>query len=93
MERVYRKREEIVSRAIAGETILVPVKGKVADMRYIFSLNSVAACLWGLIDGKRSIEILLQEIVGRFDVSRTEAEADIREFIEQLMKADLIEAV
>jgi hypothetical protein len=45
-ERVFRKREEVVSREIAGETILVPIRGKLVDMERIFSVNPVGAHVW-----------------------------------------------
>ena len=90
---VYRKRGEIVSRSIAGETILVPVNNRVADMKYIFSLNSVAAFLWDLIDGVNTLDGVLAGLSGRFDVGLEEAERDVMEFIEELVKAKLIEKV
>lgn len=89
---VLRKRGEIVSREIAGEKILVPIKGKLADMQRIFSLNPVAAYVWDRLDGTRSLDVLLEEVLDHFEVKRGEAESDIREFVKELMKADLAEA-
>jgi Coenzyme PQQ synthesis protein D (PqqD) len=92
LKSVFRKRGEIVSREIAGETILVPIKGKLADMQQIFSLNSVAAYVWDHLDGQKDSEKLLAELMDHFDVGREEAERDIHEFVEELLKAGLIEA-
>ena len=90
---VFRKHGEIVSRVIAGDTILVPIRGKLADMQVIYSLGPVAAFLWEHLDGQKNLETLLSEVVGRFDVGRKEAEKDIREFMDELLKAGLIEVV
>ena len=90
---VFRKREEIVSREIAGETILVPIKGKLADMQRIFSLTPVASYIWGRLDGERDLEMVLSEIMKNFDVGQTEAEKDLTEFVEELFKSNLIETV
>lgn len=90
---VFRKRGEIVSRAIAGETILVPIKGKLADMQRIFSLSPVASYIWDRIDGEKSLAMVLDEVNAGFDVAETEAERDLREFVDELLEAGLIEAV
>lgn len=87
----FRKRREIVSREIASETILVPIKGQLADMQQIFSLNPVGACIWGRLDEDSDLDALVAGVVGRFDVTREEAERDVREFVEELLKAGLIE--
>jgi len=90
---VFRKRGEIVSRAIAGDTILVPIRGKLADMQVIFSLGPVAAFLWEHLDGQKNLETVTCEVVERFEVGREEAEKDIREFMDELLKSGLIEVV
>ncbi len=90
---VFRKRGELVSRDIAGETILVPIKGKLADMQRIFSLNPVASYIWARLDGRRSLAEIVEDVVNGFDVEHTEAENDLREFVGELVKASLIEAV
>jgi len=90
---VFRRREEVVSREIAGETILVPIKGKLADMQRIYSLTPVASYIWARLDGERSLEMILNEVMENFDVLHTEAERDLIEFLEELFKTDLLETV
>lgn len=92
-EAVYRKTDEIVSRRVAGETIIVPVKGKLADMQRIFTLNAAAECIWGLLDGERSLKTVREEVLSRFDVDRERAGTDIGELIGELSDADLIRRV
>jgi hypothetical protein len=89
-ERRYRREEHIVAREIAGETILVPIRGNLADMQRIFSLNPVAAYIWERLDGETHLEDISKGIVANFEVEKEEAEADIHEFITELQQADLI---
>ena len=93
MKGIFRKRGEIVARAIAGETILVPVKGKLADMPRIFTLNPVAAVVWSQIDGQQDLEVMLSKVIEDFEVEKKDAESDLREFIAELLEAGLIEEV
>lgn len=90
---VYKKTDETVSRHIAGETIIVPIKGKLADMQKIFTMNAAAKYIWGLLDGRRNLDTILNEVLIHFDVQRQRAEADIGELIAELMEEDLISRV
>lgn len=89
----YKKHEHIVSRAIIGETLLVPISGRLADMQHIFTLNPVADFVWNYMDGNRTTGELVENILEEFDVERGTVESDLLELIEELMAADLIEEV
>ena len=52
----YIKSGEFVTRAIAGETIVVPIKAGVGDLDSIYTLNEVGATIWGLIDGTTTVD-------------------------------------
>jgi len=88
---IYRKKEDVVSREIAEETILVPVRGRLADMQKIFSLNPTAEFVWKNLDGKKKLVDILNALIDRFDVAKDEGEKDISDFVNELMNADLIE--
>lgn len=90
MSEVFKKREEIVSRLIAGETILVPIRGRLADMQNIFSLNPVAEFIWRQLNGVKSIEEIGREILENYDMGKEEVDRDLQEFINDLLKEDLI---
>lgn len=90
---VYEKSDKIVTRKVAGETILVPIKGRLADMQKIFSLNEIGDFIWNMIDGKRSTKEICKEIISRFDVDEKVAEDDLNIFIRDLVKEGLIRLV
>ena len=89
--RVFKKRDEIVSRQIAGETLLVPIQGNLADMQKIFVLNSVGEHIWSKLDGNLGLNEIRSDLMSHFEVDKLEAEADLNEFIGQLLEAGLIE--
>ncbi len=93
LEKVFKKKEEIVSREIAGETILVPISGKLADMQKIFAVDAVAEYIWQQVDGKNDLGAISDGVVKSFDVDKKQAGDDILEFIDQLLNAQLIEEV
>ena len=92
-QQIFNKKDEIVSRKIAGETILVPIRGKLADMQKIFSLNPVAEYIWKQLDGKKLLGDIRAMLLERYDVDETDLDTDIREFIEEMLKEELIAGV
>jgi coenzyme PQQ synthesis protein D (PqqD) len=89
-DKVFIRNQDIVSRKIAGELFLVPVKGKLADMEKIFTLTAVAEYIWDRLDGQRSLDEIRKDVVGQFDVGEEQADSDIREFIAELIEAGLV---
>jgi len=90
-ERVLRKRDEVVSREIAGETILVPIRGKLVDMERVFTVNPVGAHVWQQLNGRRSLAEIRDSVLETFDVEKAQADVDIQEFVAELTEAELIE--
>ena len=86
----FRKREDIVSREIAGETILVPIRGELANLQRVFTLNPVAAHVWQRLDGETRLAAIRDDVLDTFDVEKDQADADIQEFVGQLAEANLI---
>jgi hypothetical protein len=86
---VYRRSGDAVTREVAGQTLVVPIRGELADLRRIFSLNPVGAFVWSRLDGGRDVVGLCSDVAAEFDVSSSEAEESVREFLAQLVDAGL----
>ena len=90
---VYKKREHIVTRRIADEVLLVPVKGRLVDMREVYVLHGAGEFIWKQLDGHTSVVDILDGVISGYDVDKERADADLDELIADLLKADLIEKV
>ena len=93
MARRYVKDPSVVYREIAGEAILVPIQRNAADMQSIYTLDSVGADIWKLIDGERDLGDILDALLGEYDVEASVLSKDLDEFIEQLASVGAIRAV
>ncbi|MBN1349460.1 PqqD family protein [candidate division KSB1 bacterium] len=91
--RCYTKDSSIVSRKIADEFILVPIRQKAGDLDNIYTMNEVAARIWELIDGKKRVEEIRNAIVEEFDVEPQEAEPDLIEFLQKLENVGIIREI
>ena len=88
---VYVRTADAVTRQVAQETLLVPIRGQLADLQQIFSINAVGALLWERLDGEHDIEALCAAVAEEFDVTAAGAEPSVRAFLAELVQADLIE--
>jgi CTP synthase (UTP-ammonia lyase) len=92
-EKVYKKSDSIVSRKIADEFLLVPIKQNVGDLESIYTLNEVATRVWELIDGKKKVKEIQDKIVEEFEVTPQEAEKDLANLVKQLLAVGAITKV
>lgn len=76
----------VITRKTGDEYVLVPVTSNIADMNSIFTLNETAAFLWENLDGKRTVEDLVELLVAAYEINRDNAELDVFEFIKDLRK-------
>ena len=86
----FIKESEIVTRNIAGETIIVPVKGRVGDMDSIYTLNEVGTLIWRLMDDGIPVNQMVDAVTEEYEVDAVEAERDVFDFLGSLEEAGLI---
>jgi hypothetical protein len=91
LTKYYTKDSDLVTRSIAGETIIVPIKNKVGDLDSIYTLNEVGTLIWGLIDGKKSVSQIAEEICMTYDATPEEAKKDTVDFLKSLEETGLIQ--
>lgn len=89
----YRKRPNFIAREIAGETLLVPVTGKVADLQRVIALNGVGAFIWEQLEQPRDLEGIVTALVDAFEVDSETARKDAVEFIDQMKSAAVIDSL
>jgi hypothetical protein len=86
----YIKETDLVTREIAGETIVVPVRNNVGDLDSIYTLNELGTLIWQLIDGNNTVTQIVDGICIAYDVTPEEAEKDALEFLKSLEAGELI---
>ena len=86
----YVRSSTVVSREIAGETLVVPVRGGVGDLDSIFSFNGLGSDLWNLLQAGTSMEEMANWVEERYEVTFEQALADINAFMDELSQAGLV---
>ena len=90
---LYVRSESVVSRVIAGETLIVPISKGVGDLASIYSLNPVATTIWETISRPRSKREIVQVIAREFEGESAEIERDLETFLGEMESVGLVLAV
>lgn len=87
----FVRSQSVVARVVAGETLIVPVRAKVGDLASIYSFNGTGTLIWKLLESPRTIAELASAVSEDYDVEVAQAERDVREFVEEMRTAGLVE--
>ncbi|MBI4436446.1 MAG: PqqD family protein [Candidatus Omnitrophica bacterium] len=90
LETSYEKSPNIVSRKIAEETVLVPIRQTLGEEPAIFTLNEVGARIWELIDGKKSVREVCETVISEFEIDPHVAEKDLLGLLAQFKETGII---
>lgn len=81
---LYARKSAFAARKVGDELVLVPVKGSVADMEEMFTLNDVGAFIYEQLAADATVEGLEQAIMTEFEADREEVRADLEDFLSLL---------
>jgi Coenzyme PQQ synthesis protein D (PqqD) len=86
-----RRSRNIVSRVVADEAIVVPIRRGAADMDSIYTFNETGTMLWAMIEQSRSAADMVRYLESEYGLSAEQAHADMKKFVAELNEAGLIE--
>jgi len=90
-DKIYARSPDYVSREVAGEFILVPIRRRLNEVASLYVLNETGAALWRRIDGKRSAREVIADFSEQFDVTSEQIEKDFDSLVEDLLSIKAIE--
>ena len=92
LAQTFVRSRTVVSRTVAGETLIVPIRGKVGDLASIYSFNEVGSLIWRLLDTPRQFPELVSAVEQTYEVRMERAEQDVLQFLGDMLAANLGEA-
>ncbi len=90
-DRFLIRSRSVVSRVIAGETLIVPVRGKVGDLASIYSFNGAGSLIWQLLESPQPLVELIHEVEREYAVERERARQDVASFVNDMVSAGLVD--
>jgi hypothetical protein len=89
----YTRATSVAWRRIADEVVIVPISRQADQLDSIYVLNEVAARIWELVDGERSVVGLAEAIADEFEVEPAEAQTDLAELLAELERVGAVTRV
>ena len=90
LTKCFVKKDDCVSREIAGETLIVPVRSHGRDVNAIYTVNELGSMIWNLVDGQMNVGQIVKAICDTYDISPGKAAEDAVAFLNSLEEAGLI---
>ena len=91
-DRLYRRAEGVITRRIAGETVVVPIAGAATaprDTRF-FVLNGSAERLWDFLSSPQSAGSMARHLTDEYGIAMNAAQVDVMAFLKDLELNGLI---
>lgn len=80
-----------VLRHVAKNKVVLPTGRARADFNGMISLNDVGAFLWEQLQTEQTPQTLAEALTNTYDVSETQAAADIEKFLASLRENGLLD--
>jgi hypothetical protein len=90
-EQSFTRSRSVVSRVVAGETLIVPVRGKVGDLASIYSFNGTGSLIWQLLDSPHDLAELIHAVEREYDVEPEQAQKDVAQFLNDMLSVGLVD--
>ena len=76
---------------IGGETLIVPVRGKVGNLASIYSFSGTGCLIWQLLAAPRALTDLAGAVQREYGVRQEQAQREVTQFVAEMFSAGLIE--
>ena len=90
---LYERANAVVTRYVAGETLVLPVRGDIGDLACFYSLNGTGTAIWEALEKPKSFKDLCDVIDGRYDIGSEKAEEDVALFVRDICSLGLAKVV
>ena len=88
----YVRANAAVTRCVAGETLVVPVRG-IGDLACLYSFNGTGSAIWEALEKPESFKDLCDSIDSRYDIGREKTEEDVALLVRDICLLGLAKVV
>jgi len=89
----HARSTSIVSRDVAGETIVVPICRGVGDLDSVYTFNAIGRSLWRRLESVQTTEELANWVSKHYEVDAKQALEDVQCYLAELQEVGLVRTV
>lgn len=94
LNRVFAPSEDVVTRVIEGELLIVPITSAVGDEDdELFTFGETGRAIWEMLDGKRTLAEIVGRLEDEYQAAPGQIEQDVLGFAHELLRRRMIIAV
>ena len=90
-QQFFTRARSVVSRVVGGETLVVPVRGKVGNLASIYSFKGTGSLIWQLLDEPRALAELVSGVRQEYGAGQEQAQRDVTQFLDDMLSAGLVQ--
>ncbi|WFN33514.1 PqqD family protein [Methanogenium sp. S4BF] len=88
---VIKPSEDVVSRDVMGELIIVPLTSGIGDMEdEIYTMNDTGRAVWDRLDGKASLGEIAKALEAEYDAPPGAIETDVHGIAAELLRRRMV---
>ena len=87
---VVSRKDDVVSRSVGGQRLLIPLRAKEADLGRVFTLNGTAAAAWDRFDGSLSVADLAVALGKEYGEATEAVLSDLSSLVQDLVRRGLV---
>ena len=84
-------KKDYVLRQLGEQWVILPLAEAEAKFSGILTLNETGVLLWKVLEESCKKEVLVDALLGEYEVSREQAESDVDEFLNKLIQIGCVE--
>lgn len=89
----YCRPSHLITRQIANQTLLVPLKHDGASLQHVYLLNETAAAIWELLQEPRTPEQIVTSLLEEYEAAPEVVREDTLGTLEDLASRHFVEIV
>ena len=90
---LYLRADAVVARYVAGETLVLPVRGDIGDLACFYSFSGAGTAIWEALEKPKSLKDVCDAIECKYEIDRKKAEEDVVLFVREICSLGLAQVV
>ncbi|RLB87812.1 MAG: hypothetical protein DRH26_14825 [Deltaproteobacteria bacterium] len=91
MNSTYARSPDVIARQIEDEYIIIPLVGGIGNIDdCLFSMNKTGKKIWDMLDGIKSLNGIVGDLILEYDIQKDQAKKDVKGFLQELFDRQIV---
>ena len=86
----YKRSENVVSRELGGQTVLIPIQQQGVDVQRIFALNTTADAVWELLANPSTLDGIVTKLAQEYTASADLIRKDLVKLLDEMIEEKVV---